>query len=149
MSTPTFSSLLSTRGDTVEKPKPIPAGNYFLTIKGHELGQSKQKKTPFVKILFLINGPGDDVDQDQLEVFGGVQKLMTKPIDTDFYLTEDSLFRFKDFIEGPCAIAMGERSFGEVLPELVGTQLLGQIGHEASQDGQQIYTKLKAFAAIS
>lgn len=143
-----FKEVLNRKLDTVERPKPLPAGMYRLVVAKFEFGESKEKKTPFCKLLFNIMGPGDDVDPASLVGIDYAKRQMKQ----DFYLTEDALWRFKDFMEKSLGIVIGQRTFGEIIQhELVGKQVMGAIVQEPSQrpGDDSIYNNIQSFAAAA
>jgi len=138
-----FKSLLSRTAPAAEKPKPFPAGTYTAVVKSHQFGESKQKGTPFVRYDIALTGPGDDVDPAAFEEAGGMSKLQGRTIGWDFWLTEDAEYRLKDFLQGPCGITLGERSFGETIPEADGKRIKVVVKLSPSQDGKNIYMNIE------
>ena len=124
----TFENLLSTPMDSVEKPKPLPPGGFLFNVKGQEFGESSQKGTPFVKMLCTPMSPLEDVDTELLAQVNGWQK---KELPLTFYLTEDSIFRLKDFLDH-CGVSIAGRTFKEALPDVINQQFTGMIIHEQS-----------------
>jgi len=129
-----FKSLLSRPTDDIKKPLALPAGTYYAMIKGYELGESKQKKTPFVRFNFTLTGPGEDISPEDLE---GVD-LGKKALRTDFYLTPDSEYRLKDFIES-IGIPTQGRTFFELLPECASKDVLLDVTQRNSDDGADVF----------
>lgn len=114
-----FKDLLGKRADQAEKPKPIPAGTYFGQITKWEATESSQKKTPGVKIHFNLTGADQDVNEDELQEAGGLAAVQKRKVSTTFWLTEDSEYRLREFLEGPCKLETAERSYAELLAEIV------------------------------
>ncbi len=134
-----FKSLLEKRTDEVERPKPLPAGHYFAVVTGTENGNSKEKGTPYVRFAFKIISPGDDVAQEGLE---GV-KVEGRELRTDYYLTNDALFRLKDFFEA-CGLSLAGRTMGELIPECISQQVRLQIVQNKAKDSDAVYNNIKA-----
>lgn len=132
-----FSKLLSKPVESAEKPKPKPAGTYFGQIEGYTLGESKEKKTPYVRFTASNLSPGDDVDRSQLE---GVDLTKWKPT-FDFYLTEDSLYRLRAFLES-LNLNVAGRTFNELMPETKNLPVKMTATNSTSQDGQNVYTNI-------
>lgn len=129
-------SLLSKPMDDVKPPVPLPAGTYHGVVKGQSFGESRQKKTPFVRYEFTLHSAGDDVDASQLE---GVD-LSTKSPRFDFYLTDNSDFRLKDFLTSVGVKTEG-RSLGECIAEAVGCEVvLTIIQRYDEKDTSKVYT---------
>ncbi len=147
-----FSALLSKPASQIEKPKPMPAGTYTGIIKGHAFDVSKQKKTPFVRFTIQPVAPGEDVDPEQLEAFGGLnalsKKALTRIRGSEFYISEDAQFRLKSFLEDVVGLDLGERSMGEALPETMNKPIGFTIKHVPSEDGQEIYAEISGFTRV-
>lgn len=143
-----FSAILSRTVDTAEKPKPLPVGHYRFAIKGFEFLESSQKKTPYVQFQCAPLAPEEDVDPTMFEEFGGVAKLGNKSLRLDYYLTEDALFRLREFLEDTMGLSCQGRSFGEVIPEVKDLEFIGQVAHKASQDGKDTYANIVATAKV-
>ena len=145
-----FQHLLSKPMDTVKRPVAKPAGTYFGQITGHKFDESRQKKTPFVR--FMLGGvqAGPDIDQAQL-----VNPEDGSPIDltkwtphVDYYLTEDSLYRLKDFLES-LKISTEGRAFGEAIPETKGMPVQFTVTMEPAQgEGGGFYNNVASIAGV-
>lgn len=125
MSSVDFRELLSKPAEDIKAPVPLPQGTYRGLIKGHALDESREKKTPFIRLTITNLDPQADVDQDDL---AGVD-LSKKEVRKDFYLTEDSLYRFKEFIES-CSIPVAGRTLGEMISELVNQEVMVELIHK-------------------
>jgi len=129
-----FKELLNKPADTIEKPKALPAGTYIGAITKYEFGESKEKKTPFVRFIFAVHSAGEDVDPDSLV---GVD-LSKKTLRRDFYLTDDALYRVKELMES-CGHSTTGRTLGEIMPDMNGTQVMLEVTQRSSQDGSEVY----------
>ena len=142
-----FGDILDRQTDDIERPKALPMGGYIWTIKGmYETGESAQKKTPYVEFTCVPIQATEDVDQDELKATlsrkNGQDKLlgdMTQRL--TFYLTEDALWRLKEFL-GHCGIDTEGRTLSSALEDTPGCQFLGNIRHEPSRDGSTIFAKI-------
>lgn len=141
-----FKELLSTPVTAAEKPKPKPAGGYFGTISAFRFDESKEQKTPFVRLTVKGVQPGPGISGDpslmeQLQNAGDLSKLHTT---RDYYLTEDAKYRLRELMES-CRLAVEGRSFFEVIPELVGQPVafdLVQESYEAKDGTTGISNKI-------
>lgn len=132
------SNLLGKRTSEIEKPKPLPIGNYGWLIKGHEIVESSQKKTPGVQFTVQPFEAKDDVDEDLLaEVKDPFQRNMRMT----FWITEDSLWRLKEFLE-MLGLGGNDESLEELIPETTGQQFIAKVRHEPSQDGKDQIPKV-------
>lgn len=139
MSNPNFEALLNTSMDEVEKPKPLPVGHYQFLVTAKELGQSKEKKTPFVSYKCRVMAPLEDVDQDTLSA---VKNWNEKELKLDFYLTPDSMFRLKDFA-AHCQVESSGKSAGQLIDDLLNASFVGQVGHSLSpRDNETVFANI-------
>jgi hypothetical protein len=140
MNAPNFGSILDKQASTIEPPKNLPVGSYVCMVNGrHETGESSQKKTPFVRFELKPTEAMEDVDQDALEEAGGIGD---KTIRADFYLTEASAYRLKEFLEH-CGIDSEGRTMREMLDDAPGCTVVATIRHEMAQDGSnRVFARL-------
>lgn len=113
MSTPNLRDLLSRPAEGFKAPPPLPSGTYYGVIKGSEYGESREKKTPFVRFHIGLMSPGNDIDPSMLQ---GIE-LGRRDQRIDFFLTEDATFRLVDFAK-TCNISVEGRTIGELVQEL-------------------------------
>ena len=139
MSGPDFTSMLDAQPiDEIEKPKPLPEGSYQARIVKIENGETREKKTKYVRFNFEVVQPLEDVDEDALETFGDVAG---KKVRTDFYVTENSLFMLKDFVLYHVGIEPedGVDRLSPLVSECQNQEVGIKIKHEISNDGQNTY----------
>jgi len=143
-----FSSVLNRKPVEVERPKPLPAGTYHVMVEKHEFLESKEKKTPYLHILFKILGPGPDVDPASLVGVDYAKRQLRQ----DFFLTEDALWRLREFFEKAIGIDIGQRTFGEIIAnELPTKQVMAMVVQVPSQKAgdDSIYNNISGFAKIN
>lgn len=139
MSEANFAALLSKSADEVEKPKTMPMGTYTFAVLEHEMGESSQKKTPFVQFTVSPRAALEDVDEEAL---AEVKDWQGRKMRVTFYLTDDSIFRLKDFMEH-CGIDLSGRTLAEGIPETQGAMFNGYVNHESSQnDPNDFFAKI-------
>ena len=135
-----FADALNRKADDVEKPKPLPVGTYLCTVAGPaEMKEIGQNSTPAAIFQFKVISPEGDVDMEALSNAGGAQG---KTLRQTFFLTEDALYRLKDFLVDVCGIEPNGRSLGEMLPDAVNRMFKATVKHRPSQDGTQIYAEV-------
>jgi hypothetical protein len=134
---PDLNSLLSKPLDSFTPPPTLPAGTWKGIIGPYSYDKSAKKKTDFVRYLLNITGPGDDIDEGDLE---GVE-WNGKQLKKDFYLTQDALFRLTDFISSLGIEILG-RSVTEMIPEAVGIPVLITVTEDDSEDGKTKYNNV-------
>lgn len=159
---PNLSSILDEPTSEAQRPQPIPAGTYIISILPDvQFGVSSQKGTEYVQYRFQPldvvrdeHGKGD-VDEDELEQLGGVGSL--RPIMVTFYLTDLSKYRHKDFLDyagvpdrdekerDPKKRDLSHRKRAMMAP---GHQVIANFRHEPSQDGQTMFARLNYTAPL-
>lgn len=125
-----FNELLSTPLDTIERPKPLPAGTFEGVIARHEFGESNTKKTPFVRFWVQPTAVGEDVDQSLMEGIDLSKKILRR----EYYLTADALFRLKSFLES-IGVSTTGRSLGEAIPDSTNARVLVQVTQRTADNG--------------
>jgi hypothetical protein len=113
-----LASLLSKPASEVTPPKPLPNGVYVLTVQDYEYREAGEKKTPLLAFQIQATQPVD-VDPSECE--------LPKTLKLDMWLTEASLFRFKNFMEKDLQIEGGQRTMMEMLPETKGRMFRGEV----------------------
>lgn len=136
---PAFASILDKPSNTVERPKPVPQGTYLCTVAGlPRFDKSTKKQTEYVEFTLNYMSAADDVDQEELAAMGGVSG---KSIKATYYLTENSLWRLKDFLDH-CQAGEEDATLRERIDATPGCQILITIKHTASEDGQAVYANV-------
>lgn len=147
MANPNFGSILDRPSSEVEKPKPLPVGSYGCVVKGlPRFDKSSQKQTEFVEFLLQPISAGEDVDEEDLAAWmqkpdGTSRTLSDTSIRATYYLTEDSVWRLKEFLDH-LGIEEGDSSLRQRIDETPNCSVIAYIRHEASQDGTSIFAKL-------
>jgi len=140
-----FTNELNISCDEIQKPKPLPAGTYFMTATGKRLGTSTTKGTKYAEVTFEISSLGPDLTEEDLE---GV-KYLGRSMKQTFWLTEDSLYRILSFFKA-ASLDIAGRSIGDVLEDIIGTNVLAEVSQVFSEnvdeDGEQIiYSNISKF----
>ncbi len=141
-----FSVLMNKPVEEAERPKAAPAGTYLAGIVSHEFGTSTKKGTPYCRFNFQLLAAQDDVDAEALEEAGGVEFMNKKRMRYEFYLTDDAMYRLREFLEEALELNCSGRNFDEVVPETANMQVLVTIGHTLSDDGKETYANIDSFA---
>lgn len=135
-----FAEILSKKVEETERPKPLPPGNYVCTVVRHEFGESSQKKTPFVRFWLKHISPMDDVDQSMLPA-----NWQNKESRLDFYLTDDALFRLRDFLEKTLGLSTAGMAYSDLIPATTGMNCIATFKHEIN--GDNIYSVIDSTAS--
>jgi|EndMetStandDraft_8_1072994.scaffolds.fasta_scaffold146964_2 hypothetical protein len=143
MAAPDFSQLLKTNLDTVKKPPTLPAGTFHGRISKYEFGESAEKKTPYLRLHLQLLSPGADIASEDMRDSEGVSiDLAKRQMRKDYYLTEDAMYRLKEFIES-CGISTAGRSLDVTIPELLNAPVLVGIIQSNSKDGTEQYNNVQ------
>lgn len=138
-----FTSLLRKPAGEAKKPAALDAADYPAIIKSFEVGDNNKNKTPYVRFHVTPTGwPGDP----QLGEDGKPIDLSKRNLRRDYFLTEDALWRLDEFISA-LGIDMSGRSYEEVLPELVGTQVTAEVQQYMNQQNNEIGNQIGALKA--
>lgn len=128
-----FDDLLSLPSGDIEKPPLLPAGTYIGQITKGDKVESREKKTPGLRFFVKLLEPGRDFAPDAFadpKVSARVSKFEGH---TDFWVTEDSLFRLRDFVCGVLGEKPGQRTIKEQLPDTINKTCSVVIEHIESQ----------------
>jgi hypothetical protein len=139
---PDFSKLLQKPVTSAERPKPKAPGTYHGVVSKYEYGESQQKKTPYVRFHLGSIAPGPEVDVEE-NARNGIDLSKWAPV-KDFFLTDDALYRLREFLES-CKIPVEGRSFNETIPEAIGQAIQFEVVNTtSSKPGQeaQIYSNV-------
>jgi len=136
---PNFSHLLRKPVSDAKKPPVLPEGTYYGQITKHDLGESAQKKTPFLQWSGTYTHAEDSVDlRDEA---GEPIVLEGKRFQFSHYLTEDSLYRLREFLES-CGLETEGRSFEELIPQAIGKSVMLEIIQAPIEDKQTGETRM-------
>lgn len=133
-----FKTLLQKPADEIKRPPVLPAGTYHGVVKSYEFKESKEKKTPYCEVTVGVQGPGDGIDPESV---AGVD-FSKKQMRTNFFLTEDAVYRLKEFLES-CGHTTVGKTLGEVIPEMVNSAILIEVTQRNSPDGSEIFNDVK------
>ena len=141
---PNFGALLDKPASDVERPKPLPQGSYHCVVKGlPRFDKSSKKFTEFVEFTLQPTAAGEDVDEEDLAAMGGIAN---KTIRATYYITEDALWRLKDFLSH-CGIEE-DGSLRNMIDQTPNCEVIAFIKHRASEDGQSVFAELAKTAPV-
>jgi hypothetical protein len=144
-----FQDILNQPLDNIETPKAAPIGTYIGMVDGQpefvKVGQNQTDAVNFnIKLMSAMK-----VDDAQLNEYLNGSSLTEKHIRHRLFLTKDSAYRLKRFLVNDLGIQFGEgTSLGQAIPEAMGKQFVLELGHQSSQDGQQIFNVVKSTAKV-
>jgi hypothetical protein len=92
------------------------------------------------------------VDPDALDLFLAMPDGTKKPLSdftqrATFYLTDNSLWRLKSFLES-CGLDVDEaESLRQCIEDTPNCQVVGYVKHESSTDGESVFARVDKFAS--
>jgi len=140
MAKPDFTSVLDMSPDEIERPKPLPPGDYIATINSYVRDKSSQSETPFIEFLTTPVEALESVDEDWLKeamtrIDGSMKKLSDFTIRIRFYDTPDAAYRLKEFLLDDVQLEQGDKSIGQLVEDAINAQVTVSVKH-ASRDGR-------------
>lgn len=133
-----FKDILAKPIEDIKSPPPVPMGTYDWRIKGHEFGESAQKKTPYCRFLCQAIAASDDVDQTLLESVGGLDECEMR---VTFYLTEDAAFRLREFLEND--VGLSGPTLEALIPQATNQVFRGYVTQQVNTDTGKPFSELK------
>lgn len=104
-----LSAILGKQASDVQPPVPLPNGLYVVQVTDYEYkAELGQNKNPALDFSFKVTTPVD-VDPSECE--------LPKTMRNTFWLTEQSLYRLKDFLAETLKIESEGRTLEDMLPE--------------------------------
>lgn len=140
---PQFESILDTPAEKIERPKPLPQGSWFTVVTGHRFDRSSQQQTEFVEFTLKVTAPGDDVDEEELKKFltapdGSMKDIKEAVVRNTYYLTENALYRLKDFCKN-CGVDVGKGTTPrEWIPETQNAEVGIFVRHKPWQNNEGV-----------
>jgi hypothetical protein len=133
-----FKDILAKPIEEIKSPPPVPMGTYDWRVKGHEFGQSNQKKTDYVRFLVQAIAAGDDVDDSQLAEIGGVEACEMR---LTFYITEDAAFRLREFLEKD--LGLSGPTLEALIPQATNAVFRGYVSQQVNAETGKPFSELK------
>lgn len=122
-----LSAILDKPATEFNAPPPLPAGGYHCVITGlPEQIESSKKKTPGFRFILTPVATDEDVDANDLAAIGGLEG---KTIRNDMWVTENSAFMLREFLEH-CGIASEGKTLSQMIDECPNTEVMVYIRHE-------------------
>ncbi len=153
MSNPDFAGILNRQSGDVERPKPLPIGEYLFKIKGlPNFDKSSKKGTPYVEFTCIPVQEQDSVDADDLAEAltrkTGKKQLSDMVQKLTFYLTDDALFRLKEFMVNDLNIEEGDKTLQAMIDETANAEFIGTIKHTPTNDGKGTFANIGSTAPV-
>lgn len=132
-------TLLDTPADEIKKPPVWPAGDYHGFVEKYEPGETREKKTAFIRVFVRCTRADESIPADMLD---GID-VSKRSFRTDFYLLEDKSqhWRLKEFLEKIGLSAEGQ-NLAALVPQMVGKPVRFALTQRANQDNTEMFNEL-------
>jgi hypothetical protein len=138
-----YREMLRQPTESLERPKPLPKGNFIATIGQHEFGTSRNKGTPYIRFPLAIAEACADVDPAAIE---GID-LSRRELRRDYFITPNALYRLGDMVDAVLGKKPGV-NLDERLPDLRGSRVMVTVSQRASeQNSEEIYNDVDSIVA--
>jgi hypothetical protein len=146
MNAPNFSAILDQAPTEIKRPPVPPAGPYLCIVEGIPVfDKSSKKQTDYVRFqLKPVQAMGDEL---QAAVAATGKNVGDFKFRTDFYLTEDAVYRLDIFLFEHLGIELGT-SRKQAISMAPGHQVIANVTHRASQDGTSIFAEVNSTARV-
>jgi len=141
-----FSDIMDRKLEDVKRPPNLPVGHYtWQIIKHPDLNDGVTREgVPYDRVTFSATPvePGNDVDADELEAFGPIQKTQVRKqffipdSDADNAGHERGVYNLKRFLSH-CGIAE-DAALSEALANSVNAQFFGELVHKPDQEDPEV-----------
>jgi len=148
--TASFEEILNLPASAIKPPEALPVGTYHAMVDGPLApGKSSKKQTDLFTVKFKILSPMEDVDAAK----AAEQQVTGKVITSDYYVTEDAVWRLRELLVDHLGIAPKngsgqEKKLKELIAEAPGQQVLVNLKHEATQDGKRVFHRVNSTAHV-
>jgi|SRR5215471_19118458 len=149
-----FGDILDMPSKDIEPPKNAPQGTYVTVVQGlPRYDKSSRKGTEFVEFTLGFLQAADDVDEDEIKAWltsadGSVAPLQEKTIRVTYYLTENSIYRLKQFCDD-CGVDEDDHSLRQRVELAAGCQVLAHVKHQPSEDGTRMFANVDRTAPVA
>ena len=152
MAKPSFTSVLDQLPDEIERPKPLPPGDYVVVIKDYIQDKSSLKETKYVEFQTYPTEAMENVDEewlsDSLTRVGGEKKRLNDVlIRVRFYDTPEAGYRLKKFLLDDVQLDNDGRSIGQLTDAAKGAQVIVHLKHR-NVDGE-IFVDVKGTSPVN
>lgn len=141
---PDFTKLLGKSAGQAKKPPVLEIGDYGAIITSHEMGESQNKKTPYVQYnVTLTEWPEGNAQTDE---DGKAIDLSKRKMNVKFFLTEEALFRLDEFLRS-LGINLNDKSYAEAIPEAEGMNVVAEVSQYMNQNTNEFANQINRLRA--
>ena len=127
-----FQDILNMPVSDFKEPPPFPPGTYKAMMLKHEFIKARTTDTQGVGLTCRLIQPMADVDASKLPEGWGDREMTIR-----FYITQDSAWRWREFLEKHLRLNIQGRTTAQVLAELPGKTCLVVVKQEVSKKNGQ------------
>jgi len=156
MSNTNLNDILNRAPTEIERPKPLPQGNYVTVIVGMpRYDKSSKRQTDLVEFQHKFASYDEEVDAEALaealtnKTTGEIKSLSDVVMKNTFYITEGAAWRLKLFLKD-CGfnVESDEMSMREMIEQTTGRSVGVVIKHSPTQDGQGVFAQIGGTFAV-
>lgn len=141
-------SLLDVDVSTIKKPPTWPAGPYHGFVEKYEPVESREKKTPGIRVFYRVQRASESIPADLLMFDDKPIDFAKRQLRQDFWLTEDSRYRLVEFLKAIGVDAEGEgKKLSQCLPEMISKPVVIQVGVRANSDNTELFNEVQSVVA--
>lgn len=150
MTTSTFTSVLDKPAEDVKPPAQVPFGTFLVLLQGMPVFGKARTGTEQVDFHGKFLQAKEDVNQEQLAAWGGLEGKETKGGmgGLRFYTSEEAGWRLVEFLRDHLGIDPAGKTTRQMIAEAPGKQVYVTWGPEPSQDGKRINSRVQATARV-
>lgn len=139
-------NLLDVEVADVKRPSTWPAGTFHGFVEKYEPGESREKKTPYLRVYVKYTRADESIPEDMLVNEKGEPLDMNKGPSgrgryNDYYLTDDSKFMLVEFIQS-LGIDTEGKKLSACIPEINNKPVLIELTQKGRQDGQGLMNEI-------
>lgn len=146
-----FEDILNSSLETVEKPRPLPAGTYIGFLEGlPNIDRVGQNKTLMARFRFKITAPGEDIDMDELPPGGCQGKTLFYTLWLQGDDKERTAWEVKRFFTEMMGMDTANKSVSQLLNETTGRQLVANVVLRSTKsDTPELVNDIRSFAPVN
>lgn len=134
-------ALLNARADEQEKPKPLPAGHYYVVFGPAKF--TEVNDTDVAEMQLTVKSAGEDVDQEELTAQGGIGD---RKLRYSFWLSEDRLWQVTKTAQ-ELGIDVEGKGIGQIIAAFQNQPAMARVVHKPGKNGEEIYANVDKIMA--
>lgn len=142
-------AALNRSADQAKRPVALNDGIYFGKVIEQRIGESDKKRTPYVEYTVELTHPHPDVDLQGVNDKGEPVTIdpAGKKMRFSFWFTEDSEYRFVDFIKS-LGITTEGRTYKELIPQALQQQVMVDVSKQPSKSGEGYFNEIRSMRGL-